>query len=249
MGKFRYILLASVLLAVAFAAPKEESESTEVEAKAEKKSTPAERQVDVVNEDWGTWLASNYGGVAVTGVALILILAGVGYGVYHFYYVQYGLGATGYAADNQYGQPHTFNQYPGQYPGGQYGAYTGRALDLGSQWNFTKVLEYIEIAQKTYEGFDWQDLNCQKRTLCELVQKQNEPWGETGRKLANSYVYRVMDALDGVPIPRVIQTYLKEYKEAISQGKNSSKDCGQVYANCKFSIKDVLAKSAAKKKA
>ncbi|CAL8114130.1 unnamed protein product [Orchesella dallaii] len=124
-----------------------------------------------------------------------------------------------------------------------------RALDLGSQWNFTKVLEYIEIAQKTYEGFDWQDLNCQKRTLCELVQKQNEPWGETGRKMANSYVYRVMDALDGVPIPKVIQTYLKEYKEAISQGKNSSKDCGQVYAGCKFSIKDVLAKSAAKKKA
>jgi hypothetical protein len=249
MGKFQYILLASVLLAVAFAAPKEESDSTEVaEKKAEKKSSTDERSVDVINEDWGTYLANNYGGIAVSGVAVLLILGGLGYAFYHFYYVQYSLVGTGLGADqSQYGQPHAYPNY-GTYPG-QYSAYTGRSLDTSSPWNFTKVLEYIEIAQKTYEGFDWQDLECQKRTLCELVQKQNEPWGETGRKLANSYVYHIMDALDGVPIPQMIQTYLRQYKEAVTQGKNSSKDCGQVYSKCKFSIKDVLNKAAAKKKA
>jgi len=121
-------------------------------------------------------------------------------------------------------------------------------MDANNPWNFTKVLEYIDIAQKTYEGFDWQDLNCQKRTLCELVQKQNEPWGETGRKLANSNVYRVMDALDGLPMPTIIQRYLAQYKEAIAQGKNPTKNCGEIYSHCKFSIKDVLSKAGAKPK-
>lgn len=126
--KLQYILLASVLLAVALAAPKEETtaESTELaEKKAEKKSSTDERSVDVINEDWGTYLANNYGGIAVTGVAVILILAGLGYAFYYFYYVQYGLGSTTtLAADQGYGQPHSYPGY-GQYPA-QYAGYSGR---------------------------------------------------------------------------------------------------------------------------
>jgi len=61
-------------------------------------------------------------------------------------------------------------------------------MDAGeSKWNFTKVLEYIEIAQRTYEGFDWQDLACQHRTLCELAQKQGE---SVGRKMSESSIYK-----------------------------------------------------------
>jgi hypothetical protein len=249
MGKFQYILLASVLIAVALAAPKEDSDTTEVESKkAEKKSSTDERSVDVVNEDWGNYLITNYSTIGLLGVAILCILGGASYGIYHFYYLPYYGGLNTSLAGDQYGQPHAYQAgYP--YAGGQqqYGAYTGRALGTSDPWNFTKVLEYIEIAQKTYEGFDWQDLDCQKRTLCELVQ-QNEN-GETGRKLAHSYVYRFMDALDGVPIPKMIQNYLKQYKEAIDQGKvQPAVDCGKTF-KCKFSIKEVWTKAATKKKA
>lgn len=127
MGKFQYILLASVLIAVALAAPKEDSDSTAVETKkADKKSSTDERSVDVINEDWGTYLVNNYSNIAVTGLAVILILSGVGYAFYHFYYLQYyGLNTT--LVGDQYGQPHAYQAgYP--YAGGQqqYGAYTGR---------------------------------------------------------------------------------------------------------------------------
>lgn len=124
MGKFQYVLLASVLLAVAFAAPKEEAESTAVSEKQAEKKSSDERSVEVINEDWGTYLTNNYGGVAVTGLAVVLILAGLGYGVYHFYYLQYALGNSGVAGDaGQYGQPHSYQNY-GAYPQ-QYG-YSGR---------------------------------------------------------------------------------------------------------------------------
>lgn len=123
--KFQYILLASVLLAVAFAAPKEEAEETSAVAetkKADKKSSTDERSVDVINEDWGTYLANNYGGIAFSGVAILLIVAGLGYAFYHYYYIQYAAG-LGAADQGQYGQPHA---YPyGQYPA-QYSAYSGR---------------------------------------------------------------------------------------------------------------------------
>jgi hypothetical protein len=51
-----------------------------------------------------------------------------------------------------------------------------------------------------------------------------------------------MDAIQGLPMPTVIQKYLKEYREAINQGKNSNKECAQVYSNCEFSIKEVFVK-------
>jgi len=58
-----------------------------------------------------------------------------------------------------------------------------------------------------------------------------------------------MDALEGLPMPTIIQTYLKEYKEAIIQGKNSSKECASIYPKCGFSIKEVFVKYSKKSKA
>jgi len=236
MGKFVYILFALALIASAHAAPKEE-DAKETEVAAPAKTTATERDVLVADGSWTTWLSSSSWNLVTAGAGIVAVLAGVGLGFYYYYYV------TVVHTDVQYqGQPNT-------YPYSQYNSYaTGRALDTtpGSRWNFAKVLEYIDIAQKTYEGFDWQNLECQKRVLCELSQKDN--WaGETGRKITNNYLLTFMDALDGIPIPRMIQAFLIEYKEAISQGKNSQKQCGEVYSKCKFSIKEVFADAAKKK--
>ena len=51
-----------------------------------------------------------------------------------------------------------------------------------------------------------------------------------------------MDAVEGLPMPTIIQTYLKEYREAINQGKNNFKPCNELYPSCGFSVKEMLAK-------
>jgi len=51
-----------------------------------------------------------------------------------------------------------------------------------------------------------------------------------------------MDAVEGLPMPTIIQNYLKEYRSAINAGKNSDTPCGEVYSTCGFSIKEVVAK-------
>lgn len=62
-------------------------------------------------------------------------------------------------------------------------------------------------------------------------------------------LFSFMDALDGVPIPKMIQNYLQQYRQAIDQGKvQPAVDCGKTF-KCKFSIKEVWTKAATKKKA
>lgn len=46
----------------------------------------------------------------------------------------------------------------------------------------------ISLAQETYEKFDFSSMDCQKKALCELTQKQ-EDLGETGRKISSTVDY------------------------------------------------------------
>lgn len=177
-------------------------------------------------------------------LATLLILGGLGLAFYHFYYQKYqGYNAATTAA---YALPETYSGYYAGQPMATAQAYysSGRALP-GGNFSFTQVLDLIALAQETYEKFDFQSLECQKKALCELQQKQTD-FGEIGRKISNNFSF--MDALEGLPMPAIIQTYLREYKEAITQGKNSSKDCAAVYPKCDFSIKEVFVKYAKKAK-
>jgi len=97
----------------------------------------------------------------------------------------------------------------------------------------------LSLAQETYEKFDFQSLECQKKALCELSQKQGD-FGETGRKIHSTFSF--LDVVEGLPMPKIIQTYLKEYKEALNQGKNSSNDCSEAYSKCNFSVKELITK-------
>lgn len=51
-----------------------------------------------------------------------------------------------------------------------------------------------------------------------------------------------MEAVEGLPMPKIIQTYLREYRDAINKGRNNSKPCHEFYPSCDFSVKDILAK-------
>jgi len=229
------LLTAFALLCVhaVLSAPAEEETKTDVVASPDPK--PAEdRQAVVSNNSFLDTLMSggNAWTLATTALSALLILGGLGLAFYYFYYLNnYAYGA----------QPQTFSGYdPASF--NYYG--NGRALPGGS-FSFARVLDMIAMAQETYEKFDFQSMDCQKKALCELQQKQNE-FGETGRKITSTFSF--MDALDGLPMPTIIQAYLREYKDAIMQGKNSSKDCLALYPKCDFSIKEVFVKYSKKAK-
>lgn len=235
MGKFlQVIFLFGILVSVAFAAPKEESASVE-EAKEKSSSSSTTRDVAVVDDTWLTYFTNNSYIIGSVVLGSVLFIGGLGVLSYYVYYVYAAYDAVPVTSNAVYntspGQPYGFN--------GGYQYATGRAMDVsGPNWgmNFVKVLDYIDIARKNYEGFDWQNLDCQKRVLCELSQERSLT-GETGRKITNNYLLRFVDVLDGLPIPQIIQAYLAEYKEAITEGKNAKKTCNEIYSHkCKFSL-------------
>jgi len=210
-------------------------------------SKPAdERAVVAGDTSWASMIPANAWPIATWGLGGASILGGLGYAVYHFYYQKYynnlDESASGYTAYN-----YPYSQQYSQYPYNGLTAAVGRALDETKTWNWSAVLELIDMAQETYEKFDFQSLDCQKKALCDLAQKQNE-FGETGRKISSSVTYmtnvskRYMDILEGLPIPQIIKTYLKEYSSAINQGKVSSKDCSIYYPKCQFAIKETFVK-------
>jgi len=175
-------------------------------------------------------------------LATALLVGGLGLGYFYFFhYYYFGSDLTGTAYNQQQAQAYPYSTAVGAaQPAYQQQYYaSARSLDSGNSWNWPQVLFMISLAQESYEKFDFQTFDCQKKALCELSQKQND-FGETGRKLSSSFSF--LDAVDGLPMPTIILTYLKEYKEAINQGKDSSKDCATVYPKCNFSLKEVFTK-------
>jgi len=243
-----------VLIALAAAAPSEESNDKAAVAPADDKSDDAGKKSGVVVADqtWETWFSQNTWNIATGVIGVVILVGGISLAFYYFYYLRYYSykgdqgGVQAAAADPYAG--YTYRDYSSQaqvagYPNQYYSTSIGRSLDTSapSGWNVNwgQVLYMISLAQETYEKFDFRSMDCQKKALCEVAQKQ-EDFGETGRKISNTF--SVLDAVEGLPMPTIIQNYLKEYREAVNQGKNSFKSCAEVYPSCGFSIKEIIAK-------
>jgi len=248
---FRAILLAVFFVSVVQCAPADETTTaptTTTTAVAVTTSKPAdERAVVVGDTSWTSMLPANTWPVVSWVAGGAAILGGLGFGSYYLVYKKYYDADDTGSAYTAYNYPN-YNQQYSNYPSYQTGINAvARALDTTSSLNWTAVIELIDLAQDTYEKFDFQSLDCQKKALCDLAQKQNE-FGETGRKISNSMTYvtnvskRYMDLLEGLPIPQIIKTYLREYSSAINQGKISTKDCSIYYPKCQFAIKETFVK-------
>jgi len=244
MTLIRFVLLTAVLIAVALGAPsdeKTEKDKSETTAVAEKKTDVVDRGITATDQSWDAIFSPATWNILGGAFGSVLLLSGVGVALYYFYYLQH-FAATEYHT----GTGGVFNQaYPYTTPTGtaagyqNYYAPSARSLDTGRGWSWPQVLYMITLAQESYEKFDFQTLDCQKKALCELSHKQND-FGATGRKLTDTFSY--LDVVEGLPMPTIIQTFLKEYREAINQGRNSNKDCGIIYPKCNFSLKDVIVK-------
>lgn len=239
MRLFRFLLLLSVIVALAYGAPSDDSKepakdpaSTAVD-KVESTKKADDRSVQVADPSWETWLSQNSWAILTGTAGVVFIFAGVSAAFYYFYYLTYYQNDAAYGNQNV---PYSYAQYPYQY---YQAAPQGRSIDSSWNFNWGQVIEMIQMAQETYQKFDYQNLECQKKALCELSQKHGD-FGETGRKISNSF--SIIDTLEGFPMPSIVLHYLKEYKEAVNQGRIANKDCGSVYPKCQFSIKETITK-------
>merc|ERR1711936_755335 len=129
-----------------------------------------------------------------------LILLGV---IFYLVYVGGLLAPVSGNAYNRYGQD--YGQY---YQNGQYQA---RSASDGYDFNAMNVIQWISMLQEVYEKFDYNDLECQKRLICEVL-KEEEYFGSVSRKMKNGFqLARYLEVLN---MPDDFRELLDEYIDA-----------------------------------
>lgn len=159
------------------------------------------------------------GALILLGVIAYLVYAG---GIF---------GGSAYNRNDYYGQG--YDPHQDYYNQAQYRS----ADDMPYQMNF-KILEWISLMKDLYENFDYNDLDCQKRLICEVM-KEPEFYGNVAKKFKAGFEYASF--LDYVSIPDDMRELLDEYMDANARA-DQQKECAE-YFPCNFSVKDQFAKT------
>merc|ERR1712025_1001133 len=114
----------------------------------------------------------------------------------------------------RYGQD--YNQYYGQ----------ARSSDAGFDFNAVNILAWISMLQEVYEKFDYNDVDCQKLLICEVL-RDEESFGEVSARLQNGFeLAKYLEVLN----------LLDEYLDA-SERSLGQKECRE-YFQCPYSLSD-----------
>merc|ERR1712141_734842 len=147
-----------------------------------------------------------------------LILLGV---IFYLVYVG-GLLSPAASSYSRYGQD--YNQY--------YQGYK-RSCNQGWGFNAMNVLQWISMLQEVYEKFDYNDLECQKRLICEVL-KEEEYFGNVSKKMKSGFqLARYLEVLN---MPDDFRELLDEYLDA-SERSDGQKACEEFF-QCPYSIKE-----------
>merc|ERR1719461_1219757 len=150
-----------------------------------------------------------------------LILLGV---IFYLVYVG-GLLSPAASSYSSYG-----NDY-GQY----YQGYQGQARSSNQGWGFNarNVLQWISMLQEVYEKFDYNDVECQKRLICEVL-KEEDYFGDVSRNLKSGF--ELAKYLEVMNLPDEFRELLDEYMDA-SERSLGQKQCEEFFT-CPYSLKD-----------
>merc|ERR1712223_410187 len=115
---------------------------------------------------------------------------------------------------------------------------TGADIDLGYDnngygYNTLSFLQLFLILKDLYEGFDYNDLDCQKKMICEVM-KEPEYYGNVAQKIKTGFKYA--NYMEYVPLPDDIRELLDEYFDANALA-DEQKNCEEFF-HCPYSIKD-----------
>merc|ERR1711878_178640 len=178
---------------------------------------------EVLDESQGRFLYFNSSSTA-TSLTLLgaLILLGV---IFYLVYVGGLLAPVSGNAYNRYGQD--YGQY---YQNGQYQA---RSASDGYDFNAMNVIQWTSMLQEVYEKFDYNDLECQKKLICEVM-REPEYFGNMSAKLKSGFqMARYLEVLN---MPDDFRELLDEYLDA-SERSEGQKACEEFF-QCPYSIKD-----------
>lgn len=132
----------------------------------------------------------------------------------------------------------------GDYYGGGYGQYDQydqqaypeyRSSQDGYFSNSLNVIQWISMLQDLYEKFDYNDLDCQKRLICEVM-REPEYYGTVAKKFKSGFQYAKY--LEVLNLPDDMRELLDEYMDANTTADNQ-KDCEEFFT-CPYSIKDSM---------
>jgi predicted nucleotidyltransferase len=95
------------------------------------------------------------------------------------------------------------------------------------------IIQWISMLQDLYEKFDYNDLDCQKRLICEVM-REPEYFGNMAKKFKNGFQYAKY--LEVLSLPDDMRELLDEYLDANSRA-DQQKECEEFF-QCPYSIKD-----------
>jgi len=148
-----------------------------------------------------------------------LALAGAAGLALYYLYLQSASSSGGYGQYSQYG----YNQYN----------YQSRSSDAGFDFNAVNILAWISMLQEVYEKFDYNDVDCQKLLICEVL-RDEESFGEVSARLQNGF--QLAKYLEVLNLPDDFRELLDEYLDA-SERSLGQKECRE-YFQCPYSLSD-----------
>jgi len=180
-----------------------------------------EEQYDMASEARFLYFNSSSTATSLTLLGAVILLGVIGYLVY----------SGGLLASNRndyYGQ---VDYQQGAYDYSQQAQY--RSANDGYDYNGLNIIQWISMLQDLYEKFDYNDLDCQKRLICEVM-REPEYYGNMAQKFKSGFQYAKY--LEVLSLPDDMRELLDEYLDANSRAEQQ-KACEEFF-QCPYSIKD-----------
>jgi len=137
--------------------------------------------------------------------------------------------ASSYYNRNDYENYDPYAEAYGQYRSAQNGFFDGM-----------NIVQWISMLQDVYEKFDYNDLDCQKRLICEVM-REPEYYGTVAQKFKTGFAYaKYLEVLD---LPDDMRELLDEYMDANSRA-DQQKSCDDFFT-CPYSIRDSMKRNIA----
>jgi len=214
MKAYQSALVLLFTLAAAVSAQDVNSFDTELDSAADPRLFIANFTSSLIQVN-STLLAYALIGVAIIGAVLVAV---------SFLFLETANAGESYGSS--YGQYSQYSQYSRS---AQNGFFDGM-----------NIVQWISMLQDVYEKFDYNDLDCQKRLICEVM-REPDFYGTVAQKFKTGFQYaKYLEVLD---LPDDMRELLDEYMDANSRA-DQQKSCDDFFT-CPYSIKDSMKRNIA----
>jgi len=154
------------------------------------------------------------------GLIFLAILGAAAVALYYLYLESQSSSSYGSYGSNAYSQSYNY----------------ARSNDDGPfEMSGLNIIQWISMLQDIYEKFDYNDLDCQKRLICEVM-KEPEYYGNMAQKFKSGFQYAKY--LEVLSLPDDMRELLDEYLDANNRAEQQ-KACEEFF-QCPYSIKESM---------